>query len=65
MRCVDQVVSYGFPRPSKDPGNIDLIKQYRGTNSRAIVAVKESTGDIATIHTQPEIDDWAGCAAAS
>jgi hypothetical protein len=64
LRCVDHVVSYGFPRPSKDPGNIDLIKQYRGTSSRAIVAVNESTGDIATIYTQPEIDDWTGCATA-
>jgi hypothetical protein len=64
MRCVDEVVSYGFPRPSKDPGNLDLIKQYNGTSSRAIVAVNEVTGDIATIYTQPQVDDWTGCASA-
>jgi hypothetical protein len=64
MRCVDHVVSFGFPRPSKDPGKIDLIRQYRGTSSRAIVAVNEFTGDIATIYTQPEIDDWTSCATA-
>ena len=64
MRCVDEVVSYGFPRPggTKNPGNITLIKQYNGTSSRAIVAVNESTGDIATIYTEPRPDDWTGCA---
>jgi hypothetical protein len=62
MRCADQVVSYGFPRPSKDPGNITLIKQYNGTSSRAIVAVNESTGDIATIYTEPGPDEWTACA---
>jgi hypothetical protein len=64
MRCVDEVVSYGFPRPSKDPGNLDLIKQYNGTSSRAIVAVNEATGDIATVYTEPRVDDWTGCATA-
>lgn len=64
MRCVDQVVSYGFPRPGgiKNPGNITFIKQYNGTSNRAIVAVNESTGDIATICTEPRPDDWSGCA---
>jgi hypothetical protein len=28
------------------------------------VAVNEFTGDIATIYTQPEIDDWTSCATA-
>jgi len=26
--------------------------------------VNESTGDIATIYTQPQVDDWTGCASA-
>lgn len=47
---------------AKNPRNIDLIKQYDGTRSRAIVAVNESTGDIATIYTEPRPDDWSGCA---
>jgi hypothetical protein len=62
MRCVDQVISYGFPRPSKNPGNISLIKRYNGTGSRAIVAVNQSTGDVATMYTEPRPDDWVGCA---
>lgn len=61
MRCVDEVVSYGFPRKSKKPGNIVLIKQYNGTSSRALVALNEATGDIATIYTEPRPDDWVGC----
>jgi hypothetical protein len=64
MRCVDRVVSYGFPRPGgiKNPGNVALIKQYDGTSSRAIVAVNEATGDIVTIYTEPRPDDWTRCA---
>jgi len=64
MRCTDRVVSYGFPRPggAGNPGNIALVKQYNGTSSRAIVAVNEATGDIATIYTESEVDDWTGCA---
>lgn len=61
MRCADEVISYGFPRKSRAPGNIALIKQYNGTSSQAIVAINELTGDIATIYTEPAADDWAGC----
>lgn len=61
MRCVDEVVSYGFPRKSREPGNIVLTKQFNGTNSQALVVVNELTGDIATIYTAPTPDDWAGC----
>lgn len=63
VRCVDRVVSYGFPRTlPKHPANVSLIKQYNGTSSRAIVAVNEATGDVVTIYTEPRPDDWAGCA---
>ena len=65
MRCVDEVVSYGFPRKNVAvPANVALIKQYNGTSSQAIVAINNLTGDIATIHTQPRVDDWTGCAQA-
>ncbi|WP_214406991.1 hypothetical protein [Pseudonocardia lacus] len=64
MRCVDEVVSYGFPRKNTGvPWNVALIKQYQGTSSRAIVTVNELTGDIVTIYTEPRPDDWAGCVA--
>jgi hypothetical protein len=35
-----------------------------GLRRRAIVAVNEATGDIATIYTEPRADDWTGCATA-
>jgi hypothetical protein len=64
MRCVDEVVSYGFPRKNPlVPWNVALIKQFHGTSSRAIVTVNELTGDIVTIYTEPRPDDWAGCVA--
>lgn len=62
MRCVDQVVSYGFPRKG-DPGNTRLIYQYDGTSNRAEVVVNDATGDIATIYTSVS-NDWTGCASA-
>jgi hypothetical protein len=65
MRCVDEVVSYGFPRPNPGaPQNVALIKQYDGTGSEAIVAINDLTGDIVTIYTAPRADDWTGCAQA-
>jgi hypothetical protein len=65
MRCVDEVVSFGFPRKNPlVPSNVALIKQYNGTGSTAIVAINDLTGDIATIYTLPRPDDWTGCAEA-
>jgi|tagenome__1003787_1003787.scaffolds.fasta_scaffold19858001_2 hypothetical protein len=65
MRCVDEVVSFGFPRKNPlVPSNVALIKQYNGTSSTAIVAINDLTGDIATIYTLPRADDWTGCAEA-
>lgn len=60
MRCVDKVVSYGFPRPG-DPGNTRLIYQYNGTSNQAYVIVNDVTGDIASIYTSVG-NDWTGCA---
>jgi len=62
MRCADEVVTHGFPRPGNRPGNIKLIKQYNGTASRGIAVINESTGDVATIYTEPRDDDWTACA---
>lgn len=61
MRCVDEVVSYGFSRPG-DTGKTRLIKNFNGTRSQAYVIVNDATGDIATIYTAPQDNDWAGCA---
>lgn len=60
MKCVDKVVSYGFPRPGKS-GNITLNYQYDGTKELAVVGVNPATGDIVTIYTRKP-DDWTGCA---
>ena len=60
MKCVDKVVSYGFPRPGKR-GNITLNYQYDGTKGLARVGVNPTTGDIVTIYTRKP-DDWTGCA---
>ena len=60
MRCVDKVVSYGFPRKG-DPGNTRLIYQYNGTSNRAEVVVNDVSGDIVTIYTSVS-NDWTGCA---
>jgi hypothetical protein len=60
MRCVDRVVSHGFPRPG-DPGNTRLIYQYLGVERQAVVVVNDATGDIASMWTTPA-DDWTTCA---
>jgi hypothetical protein len=65
MRCVDEVVSYGFPRPNPVVAkNVALIKQYDGTDSEALVTINDLTGDIVTVYTSPRADDWTGCAQA-
>jgi hypothetical protein len=60
MKCVDKVVSYGFPRPGTG-GNITLNYQYDGTKQLATVGVNPATGDVVTIYTRTP-DDWTGCA---
>ncbi|MEJ3652445.1 hypothetical protein WEH80_05525 [Actinomycetes bacterium KLBMP 9759] len=60
IRCVDELVSYGFPRPG-DPGNTKLMKNYNGTSDQAIVVVNNVTGDIVTVYTTRG-NDWSGCA---
>ena len=62
MRCIDEVVSYGFPRPASDPGNTKLIKQFNGTDNLAIVIVNDANGDIVSAFTKPQDNNWAGCA---
>jgi hypothetical protein len=61
LRCVDKVVSYGFPRRVSGHERTHFITQYRGTKGSGHVVVQDSTGDIATIYTDPN-NDWAGCA---
>lgn len=61
MKCMDKVVSYGFPEPGNRPENTVMIYQYNGTSSRAIVAMNSASGDIATFYTEPRADDWSGC----
>jgi hypothetical protein len=61
MRCIDELASYGFPRPQRN-GNSALYRQYNGTSSRAVAIVNDATGDIVTIYTEPRDNDWVGCA---
>ena len=61
MRCADKVVSYGFPRPGA-PGNTVLHYQYNGTSKSALVVVNDVSGDIVTIYTPGNPNDWTGCA---
>lgn len=59
MRCVDRVVSYGFPTKPNANGN-RLYKLNQMTPGEANVVVNEATGDIATIYV--ERGTWAQCA---
>ena len=52
---------YGFPRPG-DAGNTVLNYQYDGTRKRALVVVNDVTGDIVTVYTPGNPNDWTGCA---
>jgi hypothetical protein len=49
-------VAQANPVPGFDLDPVEL--------SARIVAVNEVTGDIATVCTDPQLDDWTGCATA-
>ena len=61
MKCLDRIISHGFPRPG-DPGNTRVIYQYRGTAQQAVVVVNDASGDVVTAWTTPAADDWTTCA---
>ena len=58
MRCVDRVVSYGFPAKQSTNGN-RLYTLNQRTSGEAHVVVNEATNDIATIYMTS--GTWAQC----
>ncbi len=62
MRCADEVISYGFPRPASNPDYTALHKQFNGTSGLAIAVINDLTGDVVTIYTVGRDDQWSACA---